>query len=106
MILKYLKEKNQLSFLLWTAAATALAFTGWRVLLNNFAVDFIGMNGQTIGIQQSLREVPGLLAFTILFWLLFIKEQSLMLISISIMGLGVALTGFLPKCMAFILQRL
>ena len=101
MIFKYLKEKNELSFLLWTAAATALAFTGWRVLLNNFAVDFIGMNGQTIGIQQSLREVPGLLAFTILFWLLFIKEQSLMLISISLMGLGVALTGFLPTVYGF-----
>ena len=39
-LISSMKEKNQLSFLLWTAAATALAFTGWRVLLNNFAVAF------------------------------------------------------------------
>ena len=52
--------------------------------------------GVEIGILQSIREIPGFLAFTIVFVLLIIKEQSFSVIALAIMGLGVSLTGFFP----------
>jgi hypothetical protein len=49
-----------------------------------------------IGILQSLREVPGFLAFTTVFVLLILKEQTFAVLSLALLGGGVALTGFLP----------
>ncbi|MGB0714129.1 MAG: MFS transporter, partial [Gammaproteobacteria bacterium] len=76
------------------AAAVALGFSIWRALLNNFAIEQVGFTGVEIGILQSLREVPGFLAFTTVFVLLVLKEQTFILISTALLGLGVALTGF------------
>ena len=50
-----------------------------------------------MGFLQSLREVPGFLAFTTIFILLIIREQGFALISVAVLGLGVALTGYLPS---------
>ncbi|MES9845987.1 MAG: MFS transporter, partial [Candidatus Sedimenticola sp. 6PFRAG5] len=79
------------------AAAGSFAFASWHTLLNNFAVEMAGFTGVEIGILQSLREVPGFLAFTTVFILLLIREQSFALISIALLGLGVAMTGFMPS---------
>lgn len=84
-------------FLILLAAIASLAFSVWHALLNNFVVEKAGFTGVEIGILQSLREVPGFLAFTIVFVLLFVREQSFALISIFILGLGVLLTGFFPN---------
>ncbi|MDW1502386.1 MFS transporter, partial [Vibrio sp. YT-19(2023)] len=45
---------------------------------------------------QSVREIPGFLAFTAVFVLLFIREQRFMLVSFAILTLGTALTGYFP----------
>ncbi len=84
------------TFLLLTSAAAALSFAVWDVLLNNFVIEFAAFTGREIGILQSLREVPGFLAFTTVFVLLVIKEQNFALVSLLLLGLGVALTGYLP----------
>lgn len=84
------------TFLLLTSAAAALSFAVWDVLLNNFVIEQAAFTGREIGILQSLREVPGFLAFTTVFVLLVIKEQSFALIALLLLGLGVSLTGFLP----------
>jgi hypothetical protein len=47
-------------------------------------------------IIQSIREVPGFLAFLVVYLLLFITERRLAAFSIAVVGLGVALTGFFP----------
>ncbi|MES9875832.1 MAG: MFS transporter [Candidatus Sedimenticola sp. PURPLELP] len=83
--------------LILLAAAGSFAFASWHTLLNNFAVEMAGFTGVEIGILQSLREVPGFLAFTTVFILLLIREQSFALISIALLGLGVAMTGFMPS---------
>ncbi len=57
------------------AAANALAFATWAALLNNFAIEDVAFTGREIGILQSLREVPGFMAFTAVFCLLVIREQ-------------------------------
>ncbi len=65
-------------------------------MLNNFAVEAAQFNGANMGMLQSLREVPGLLAFTAIFVLLVLKEQTFALISLCLLSVGVALTGLFP----------
>ncbi len=78
------------------AAAMPISFGIWRALLNNFTVEYAGFTGIEIGILQSLREIPGFLAFGVVFLLLIMREQTLALLSLALLGLGTALTGFFP----------
>jgi hypothetical protein len=82
--------------LLLMAAAMPISFGIWRALLNNFTVEYAGFTGIEIGILQSLREIPGFLAFGVVFLLLIMREQTLALLSLVLLGLGTALTGFFP----------
>ena len=83
--------------LLAMAFIMPLVFSVWMVLLNNFVVEKAAFTGKEIGILQSLREVPGFLAFTAVYLLLFIKEQKLALLSLAITAIGVAVTGLFPS---------
>ncbi len=82
--------------LLLMAGAVPLSFATWQALLNNFAIERAAFSGAEIGILQSLREVPGFLAFTVVFLLFFLREQHIALISLILLGIGTALTGFFP----------
>jgi len=93
---KYLSHNSPILMLILMSLGTPIAFNGWSALLNNFVVERASFTGVEIGILQSIREIPGFLAFTIVFVLLIIKEQSFSVIALAIMGLGVALTGFFP----------
>ncbi len=79
------------------AAAVPVAFSAWNSLLNNFAVEVVRFDGEKIGLLQSLREVPGLLAFTIVFVLIFLRQQSAAYLSLALLGIGTMLTGFFPS---------
>ena len=91
------KRNNPEYLLALMAIAATLAFSVWQVLLNNFAIEQVAFGGREIGILQSLREVPGFLAFTVVFVLLIVREQHFALFSVGLLGAGVALTGFLPS---------
>ncbi|WP_442765318.1 MFS transporter [Sulfurospirillum cavolei] len=91
----FLASREGLLYLL--AAAVPVAFSAWNSLLNNFAVEVVGFNGEKIGLLQSLREVPGLLAFTIVFVLIFLRQQSAAYLSLALLGIGTMLTGFFPS---------
>ena len=82
--------------LLLMAGAVPLSFATWQALLNNFAIERAAFSGAEIGILQSLRELPGFLAFTVVFLLFLLKEQRIALISLILLGIGTALTGFFP----------
>jgi hypothetical protein len=58
-----------------------LTFSVWNALLNNFVIDKAQFTGAEIGLLQSIREVPGFLAFTAVFILLVLREQVFALIS-------------------------
>jgi hypothetical protein len=88
--------RTPITLLILMSIAMPLAFNTWSALLNNFAVERAAFTGVEIGILQSLREVPGFLSFTVIFVLLVIKEQTFAVISLALLGLGVALTGFFP----------
>lgn len=83
-------------FLLLLTIASVGGLQAWRTLINNFAVETAGLNGFEMGVVQSVREVPGFLAMLVIYLLLIIKEHRLAALSIAIMGVGVALTGFIP----------
>jgi len=83
--------------LILMAAAAPFSFSIWMSLLNNFTVEVAGFTGKEIGILQSLREIPGFLAFTAVFLLLALREQVFAVLSLAVLGLGVALTGFFPS---------
>ena len=63
--------------LLLMAGAVPLSFATWQALLNNFAIERAAFSGAEIGILQSLREVPGFLAFTVVFLLFLLREQQI-----------------------------
>ena len=87
---------NPISLLILMSMAMPIAFNAWAALLNNFVVEKAAFTGIEIGILQSLREVPGFLAFTMVFVLLVIKEQVFAVFALALLGLGVAITGFFP----------
>ncbi len=83
--------------LILLSVAMPISFSTWMAVINNFAVERAGFNGADMGILQSVREIPGFLAFAVVFVLLLIREQALALLSLSLLGIGVALTGFFPS---------
>ena len=83
--------------LILISVAMPLSFSTWQALLNNFAVEHVGYTGIEIGILQSLREIPGFMAFAVVFLLLFIHEQALAMVSLCLLGIGTAITGFFPS---------
>lgn len=90
-----LRQKPEL-LLLAMAFVMPLTFSVWNALLNNFVIEKASFTGAEIGLLQSLREVPGFLAFTAVFVLLVLKEQTFALLSLAVMSIGVAMTGWFP----------
>lgn len=78
----------------------------WRTLFDNFAIHAIGLDGHHIGILQSIREIPGFLSLLVVYILLFIREHKLSALAVLILGLGVALTGYLPSFSGIIFTTL
>ena len=89
--------QSPFGFLTIATIVMAVTFSAWNALLNNFAVEAAQFNGANMGMLQSLREIPGLLAFTAVYILLVLKEQTFALISLCLLSVGVALTGLFPS---------
>ena len=68
--------------LLITAVAVTLSFETWQALLNNFAIERAAFGGAEMGILQSLREVPGFLAFLVVLLLFLCREQTIAYVSL------------------------
>jgi hypothetical protein len=73
-----------------------LGFAGWNALLHNYTIEMAGFGWFEAGLTQTVREIPGFLAFTAIFWLLILREQVMAYASLVILGIGVALTGTNP----------
>ena len=74
-----------------------IGFATWMALLNNFVIEKAAFTGADIGMLQSIREIPGFLAFTAVFVLLILKEQTFAYLSLALLGVGIALTGYFPS---------
>ena len=83
--------------------AMTFAFATWMALLNNFVIERASFTGKEIGILQSIREIPGFMAFSAVFVLLLIKEQTFAYIALALLGIGVAITGYFPSALGLYL---
>ncbi len=81
------------------SAAVPLSFATWQALINNFSIEQVGFTGIEIGILQSLREIPGFIAFGVIFLLLIMREQTVAFMALLALGIGTAITGYLPSIM-------
>ena len=102
--LTHLQNPKILLFLM--AAAVPLSFATWQALINNFAHEKAAFSGVEIGIMQSIREIPGFIAFTVVYLVLFLREQKLALLSLFLLGFGTALTGAFPSVMGIYITTL
>lgn len=94
------------NFLLLISIIVPIAFSTWMALLNNFVIEKANFDGADIGLLQSVREIPGFLAFTVVFVLLFIREQRFMLVSLAMLTLGTVITGYFPSLFGLLFTTL
>lgn len=92
-----IKNKPMFRFLALLTIASAVGLQTWRTLFNNFAVEIVHLEGNHIGVIQSVREIPGFLALLAIFIILLIKEHRLSALSVIVLGVGVAITGIFPS---------
>ena len=88
--------RSPFGFLILVSIAMPIAMSGWLALLNNFVVEKANFTGSAIGWLHTVREIPGFLTFTIVFVLLFVREQRLIIFSLITLGLSVTLVGHFP----------
>ena len=100
------KKNPMYRYLIVLTISSAVGLQAWQTLFNNFAVDVAGLNGHHVGMIQSIREIPGFLALLVVFVIMYIREYRLSALSILILGLGVAMTGFFPSYVGLILTTL
>jgi predicted MFS family arabinose efflux permease len=85
------------------AFAMQIAFATWWALIKNYAVEDVGFTGREVGFQESIREIPGFLAFLAIYVLFFMREQTLALVALTVLGIGVAITGWFPSAVGLYL---
>ena len=97
-VIRYFRENRYgpEALMVLMALAMPFAFNTWMALINNFSVERAGFTGVEIGTLQSLREIPGFLAFAVVFALVLVREQTLALVALLLLGIGVAVTGMFP----------
>jgi hypothetical protein len=100
------KKNPMYLYLIALTICSTVGLQAWRTLFNNFAVEVAGLNGQQVGMVQSVREIPGLLAFLAVWVIMFIEEHRLSALSILLLGLGIAITGLLPSYPGLLLTTL
>ncbi len=86
---------KEISFATITFSAVIMwgGFSAWRILFNNFAVDMFDASSVDVGVIQSVREIPGLLAFGVGALAIYFTESKIASVSIVVVGLGLILCG-------------
>ena len=74
-----------------------IAFSVWSALLNNFVIQVADFDGSDIGLLHTVREVPGFLAIGVILLIIFLREQTLGLISLALLGVATAMTAYFPS---------
>ncbi|MCP5382330.1 MAG: MFS transporter [Kordiimonadaceae bacterium] len=92
-----INAKKSRQALIYMSVIMAIVFSVWNVMINNFAVERANFSGADMGDLQSVREIPGFLAFTAVFVLLIMREQTLAIFALFLLSIGVLATGYFPS---------
>jgi predicted MFS family arabinose efflux permease len=79
------------------ALAMPVAFFTWYALLNNFVKEVAQFDGADLGLLHTVREIPGFLAFLVIFLIIVVREQVLGLVSLILLGAATAVTAWFPQ---------
>ena len=90
------KWRRPEALLILMAVALPLAFSVWSALLNNFVVEVIRFDGLDIGVLHTIREIPGFFAVGVISILLIVREQTLALLMLALLGIATAVTACFP----------
>lgn len=93
-------------FLVVLTIASTAGLQAWTTLFNNFAVEVAQLDGDGIGLIQSIREIPGFLALLAILIIRLIPEHRLSTLSILCLGAGIAVTGWFPSLVGLSLTTL
>jgi predicted MFS family arabinose efflux permease len=89
--------RRPIALLFLMAIALPLSFSTWSALLNNFVIEVADFDGSDIGWLHTVREIPGFLAFGVIFIIIFVREQTLALIALALLGVATGLTALFPS---------
>jgi predicted MFS family arabinose efflux permease len=87
------QRRAALILIILTNFLLSFGYQIWRSLFNNFAVGELGVRADQMGLIQSVREVPGLLGFTVGLLALLLTEMRIVGLSVLLLGVGIGLTG-------------
>ncbi|WP_415238493.1 MFS transporter [Seleniivibrio woodruffii] len=99
-------RRDMFLFLLLLNLAVYISFQSWSTIFNNFAVENAGIDGFYMGLTQSVREIPGFLSLLVILAIVVLPEHKLAVVSLIVLGLGIAVTGYLPTPMGVIVSTL
>lgn len=94
-MLQEIKKNPMYPYLMVLVICASAGLQGWMALFTNFAKEIVQINGFQIGVSQSIREIPGFLTFLTIYLLFIFKEHKLSAWSVILMGIGIAITGYL-----------
>ncbi len=98
--------RQPISLLFLMAFAMPLAFATWNALLNNFVIEAAAFDGVDIGWLHTVREIPGFLAIGVIYIIIWMREQVLGIVSLILLGVGTALTGYFPSLTGILILTL
>jgi predicted MFS family arabinose efflux permease len=87
------RRRTALVVIVLTNFLLSFGFQLWRSLFNNFTIGELGVQADQMGLIQSIREIPGLLGFSVGLLALLLSEMHIAGLSVILMGVGVGLTG-------------
>ena len=100
------RENPMYRYLTMLTICSMVGLQAWQTLFNNFAVEVVGLEGNHVGVIQSVREIPGFLALLAVFVMMVVKEHRLSALSIFFLGLGVGVTGLFPSYSGLLMTTL
>ena len=89
--------RRPVALLFLMALGMPIAFNTWSALLNNFVIEVADFDGSDIGLLHTVREIPGFLAVGVIAIILFVREQVLALVSLTLLGVATAVTAWFPS---------
>lgn len=90
-------KKVSIFTITFSSCVVWVGFFAWRIMFNNYAVEVFDASPTDIGIIQSVREIPGLLAFGAGALALYFTESKIVALAAITVGIGLLLCGMSPS---------